>query len=118
MKTMPWYRARIRWAEMVEGRGIRHWEEGLVFVSQRKPRGGIPARFGNWGRRTERRGRRWSPAALGRDALGGSSDAGLPGGERKEEEPLEVHWIRMPATEKIAFEHGSNRPRKYLAISI
>jgi hypothetical protein len=29
MKTRQWYRARIRWAEMVEGRGIRHWEEGL-----------------------------------------------------------------------------------------
>ena len=29
MKTRRWYRARIRWAEMVEGRGIRHWEEGL-----------------------------------------------------------------------------------------
>src|SRR6266536_457917 len=24
-----WYQARIRWAEMVEGRGIRNWEEGL-----------------------------------------------------------------------------------------
>ena len=24
-----WYRARLRWAEMVEGRGIRNWEEGL-----------------------------------------------------------------------------------------
>jgi hypothetical protein len=29
MKTRQWYQARIRWAEMVEGRGIRHWEEGL-----------------------------------------------------------------------------------------
>lgn len=28
MKTRPWYQARIRWAEMVKGRGIRHWEEG------------------------------------------------------------------------------------------
>ena len=29
MKTRQWYRARIRWAEMVERRGIRYWEEGL-----------------------------------------------------------------------------------------
>jgi len=29
MKTRQWYRAGIGWAEMVEGRGIRHWEEGL-----------------------------------------------------------------------------------------
>ena len=33
MRTMLWYRARIRWAEMVEGRGIRHWEEGLYWDS-------------------------------------------------------------------------------------
>ena len=26
MKTRQWYRARIRWAEMVEGRGIRNWK--------------------------------------------------------------------------------------------
>jgi hypothetical protein len=29
MKARQWYRARIRWAEMVKGRGIRNWEEGL-----------------------------------------------------------------------------------------
>ena len=22
-----------------------------------------------------------------------------------EDEPLEVHWVRLPATEKIAFDH-------------
>ena len=37
MKTLLWYRARIRWAEMVEGRGIRHWEEGLyLFRSENR----------------------------------------------------------------------------------
>jgi hypothetical protein len=29
MKTKEWYQARIRWAEMVEGRGVRHWQEGV-----------------------------------------------------------------------------------------
>lgn len=29
MKRREWYRARIRWAEMVEGCGIRRWEEGV-----------------------------------------------------------------------------------------
>jgi hypothetical protein len=29
MKTRQWYRARIRWAALVQGRGVRHWEEGL-----------------------------------------------------------------------------------------
>jgi hypothetical protein len=26
-------------------------------------------------------------------------------GDELEEEPLEVHWIRLPATERIAFDH-------------
>ena len=35
MKARQWYRARIRWAEMVEGRGIRNWEEsGYLFRSE------------------------------------------------------------------------------------
>jgi hypothetical protein len=35
MKARQWYRARIRWAEMVEGRGLRHWEEGhYLFCSE------------------------------------------------------------------------------------
>ena len=58
MKRRQWYRARIRWAEMVEGRGIRNWEEGLVSVSQRRPRGGVPAGLGDRRRRAKRRGRR------------------------------------------------------------
>ena len=35
-----------------------------------------------------------------------------PGGELKEEEPLEVHWIRLPATEKLAFEHRFEAAKK------
>ena len=37
-------------------------------------------------------------------------------GDELEEEPLEVHWIRLPATEKIAFGHkfepGKKAPRE------
>ena len=37
MKARQWYRARIRWAEMVEGHGLRHWEEGLyLFRSENR----------------------------------------------------------------------------------
>ena len=40
MKTRQWYQARIRWAEMVQGRGIRHWEEGLyLFRSEDREAG-------------------------------------------------------------------------------
>lgn len=65
MKTWQWYRARIRWAEMVEGRGMAE------------------------------------VATL--ECLG----------NELEEEPLEVHWMRLPATEKITLPltTNSNRPR-------
>jgi hypothetical protein len=34
------------------------------------------------------------------------------GSELDEDEPLEVHWIRLPATEKIAFEHRFEPAKK------
>ena len=30
----------------------------------------------------------------------------------EEEEPLEVHWMRLPATERIAFDHKFEPARK------
>ena len=38
-------------------------------------------------------------------------------GKELEEEPLEVHWIRLPATEKIAFEHKFEPAKKVPAPS-
>jgi hypothetical protein len=38
-------------------------------------------------------------------------------GRELEEEPLEVHWIRLPATEKIAFEHKFEPAKKVPAPS-
>jgi len=38
MKRQNWFRAKIRWALMVEGReGLRCWEESIhIFVSQNR----------------------------------------------------------------------------------
>jgi hypothetical protein len=106
MKTRQWYQARIRWAEMVEGRGIRNWEEGLyLFRSedreaafQRALEIGEGGQSGGDEERARRR-TRWVETRLAEvvtpDCLG----------DELEEEPLEVHWIRLPATEKIAFDH-------------
>jgi hypothetical protein len=116
MKARQWYRARIRWAEMVEGRGIRNWEEGLyLFRSEDREAAFVRAleigEGGQSGGEEESRHRtRWVETRLAEvvalDCLG----------DQLEEEPLEVHWMRLPATEKIAFEHkfepGNKAPRE------
>jgi hypothetical protein len=114
MKTRRWYRARIRWAEMVEGRGIRHWEEGLyLFRSQDREAAFRRAleigEGGQSGGEEETRCRtRWVETRLAEvvalDCLGPELT--------EEEEPLEVDWIRLPATEKIAFEHKFEPDKK------
>ena len=80
MKTRQWYRARIRWAEMVEGRGIRNWEEGLyLFRSEDREAAFRRAlEIGEGGQSGGGR-RSWPPYALGGDPIGGGGDAGLLG---------------------------------------
>jgi hypothetical protein len=114
MKTRQWYRARIRWAEMVEGRGIRHWEEGLyLFRSldreaafQRALEIGEGGQSG--GEEETRRRTRWVETRLAEvvalDCLGPELT--------EDEEPLEVHWVRLLAPEKIAFEHKFEPAKK------
>lgn len=106
MKTRQWYRARIRWAQMVKGRGIRNWEEGLyLFRSQDREsalRRALEIGEGGQSGGEEEAGRctRWVETRLAEvvtlDCLG----------EELEEDPLEVHWMLLPATEKIGFEHN------------
>lgn len=114
MKTRQWYRARIRWAEMVEGRGIRHWEEGL-YLFRSEDRDGAFRRAleigeggQSGGEEATRRRTRWVETRLAQvvalDCLGPEL--------KEEEEPLEVHWIRLPATERIAFDHQFEPARK------
>ena len=112
MKTRQWYRARIRWAEMVEGRGIRHWEEGLyLYRSEDREaafRRALESGEGGQSGEEEATGRRtrWVETRLAEvvtlDCLG----------NELEEEPLEMHWMRLPATERIAFDHEFEPARK------
>jgi len=114
MSRRQWYRARIRWAEMVERHGIRHWEEGLyLFRSENRETAFQRAlEIGEGGQSGEaeehRRGTRWIETRLAEvvalDCLGAELS--------EKEEPLEVHWMRLPATEKIAFEHRFEPAKK------
>ena len=89
MKTRQWYQARIRWAEMVEGRGIRHWEEGLYLFRSEDREGAFRRALeigegGQSGGEEEGRHRRWVETRLAEvvtlDCLG----------DELEEEPLEA----------------------------
>jgi hypothetical protein len=114
MKTRQWYRARILWAEMVEGRGLRNWEEGLyLFRSDNREEAFQRAlEIGEGGQsggvEETRRQTRCVETRLAEvvalDCLGPELS--------EEEEPLEVHWMRLPATEKIAFEHRFEPAKK------
>ena len=104
MKARQWYRARIRWAEMVEGRGIRYWEEGLYLFRSEHRQGAFDRALeigegGQSGGEEHGRRTRWVETRLAEvvtlDCLG----------DELEEDPLEVYWIRLPATEKIGFNH-------------
>jgi len=112
MKTRQWYRARIRWAEMVEGSGIRHWQEGLYLFRSEDREAAFHRALdigeggqGGGEEETDRR-RRWVETRLAEvvtlDCLG----------DELEEEPLEVHWMRLPAAEKIAFDHKFEPAKK------
>jgi hypothetical protein len=102
MTTRQWYRARIRWAEMVEGCGIRHWEEGLYLFRSENHETAFQRALeigegGQSGSEEGGRRKRWVETRLAEvvtlDCLGAEL----------EEEPLEVHWIKLPATETIRF---------------
>jgi hypothetical protein len=39
MKSRAWFQAHVRWAVMVEGEGLRHWEEAVyLFLSEDRDR--------------------------------------------------------------------------------
>jgi hypothetical protein len=109
MKTRDWYQARIRWAEMVEGRGIRKWEEAVYLfgsedfdsVFQRALELGEGGQSGG----EEGRRSRWVETRLAEvvtlDCLGSELDG-----------VLEVHWMPWPADEKIPFEHKFEPAKK------
>lgn len=112
MNARQWYRARIRWAEMVEGRGLRHWQEGLYLFRSLDEDAAFERALeigeGGQGGGEEEcgRGTRWVETRLVEivtlDCLGDELDDG----------PLEVHWIRLRATERIGFGHRFEPAKK------
>ena len=110
MKTRQWYRARIRWAEMVEGRGIRYWEEGLyLFRSDDREaafRRALEIGEGSQsgGEEETRRRTRWVETRLAEvvalDCLGPELS--------EEEEPLEV--LRIPVQGEHEFRDDREKP--------
>jgi hypothetical protein len=101
---------------MVEGRGIRDWEEGIyLFRSEDRETAFVRAleigEGGQSGGEEEGRHTRWVETRLAEvvtlDCLG----------SELEEEPLEVHWMRLPATEKIAFDHKFEPAKKAPPVS-
>jgi hypothetical protein len=101
--AQSWFYARVRWAVMVEGRGIREWKEaGILFRSTDLDaafRRALEIGEGYQGGAEEGTRRpRWVETRLAEvvtlDCLGE---------ELKDE--TEVYWTRLPARQKIAFEH-------------
>jgi hypothetical protein len=101
--VQSWFYAKMRWAVMVEGRGIREWKEaGILFRSTDREsafRRALEIGEGYQGGAEEgRRRQRWVETRLAEvvtlDCLGE---------ELKDE--TEVYWAYLPARQKIPFEH-------------
>jgi hypothetical protein len=102
--AQSWFYAKVRWAVMVEGRGIREWKEaGILFRSRDDPdsafRRALEIGEGYQGGCEEGTRRpRWVETRLAEvvtlDRLG----------EELQDE-TEVYWKHMPVRQKIPFEH-------------
>ena len=100
MKQQKWFRAKIRWAVMVEGReGLRCWEEAIhIFVSKNQDTAFQHAlQIGRTQQGCHSEGRRWVEKRLVQvvalDDLG------------KNLTNFEVTWYAKKSTEQLTFEH-------------
>lgn len=100
MRQQNWFRAKIRWAVMVEGReGLRCWEEAIhIFVSKNQDTAFHHAlQIGRTQQACHSEGRRWVEKRLAQvvtlDELG------------KDLTDFEVTWYAKKAAEHLAFEH-------------
>jgi len=108
MRQQKWFRAKIRWAVMVEGReGLRCWEEAIhIFVSKNQDTAFQHAlQIGRTQQGCHSEGRRWVENHLAQvvalDDLG------------KDLTEFEVTWYTKKPAEHLAFGHvfdpeGSN----------
>jgi len=100
MRPQKWFRAKIRWAVMVEGReGLRCWEEAIhIFTSKDQDTAFQHAlQIGRTQQGCHSEGRRWVEKRLAKvvtlDDLG------------EELKDFEVTWYGKKATEHLTFEH-------------
>jgi hypothetical protein len=100
MRQQKWFRAKIRWAVMVEGReGLRCWEEAIhIFTSKNQDTAFQHAlQIGRTQQGCHSEGRRWVEKRLAQvvtlDDLG------------KDLTHLEVTWYAKKPVEQLAFEH-------------
>jgi hypothetical protein len=100
MKQQEWFRAKIRWAVLVEGReGLRCWEESIhVFRSRNQETAFQHAlQIGRQQQGCHSEGRRWVEKRLAQvvtlDNLG------------KDLKDFEVTWYTKKPTEDLPFEH-------------
>jgi len=98
-----WFQATVRWAVMVEGRGLRDWEEAVYLFRSADYDSAFQRALaiGEGGQSGGEEGiqrPRWVETRLAEvvtlDCLGSEL-----------EDELEVHWMRRAAKEKIPFEH-------------
>jgi len=98
-----WFYAKVRWAVMVEGRGIRFWQEaGFLFRSEDFDSAfqralAIGEGYQGGGEEGIRRPR-WVETRLAEVVMLDCLGVEL-------EEETEMYWTRRPAREKIPFEH-------------
>ncbi len=100
MRPREWFRAKIRWAVMVEGReGLRCWEESIhIFASKNHDTAFQHAlQIGRQQEACHSEGRRWVEKRLAQvvtlDDLG------------KDLTEFEVTWYAKKPAEHLAFEH-------------
>lgn len=99
MSAREWYRAEIRWAVMVEGKGLREWEEAVsFFLSEDRDSAFQKALEIGWQRREGyEEGRQWVEKRLARivslDCMGNNVSE------------FDVNLGFRRATERLPFEH-------------
>jgi hypothetical protein len=100
VKRQSWFRAKIRWALLVEGReGLRCWEESIhIFQSQNRDTAFQHALQIGWKQQScHTEGRRWVEKRLAQVAT--LDDLG------EDLKDMEVIWYTEKPTEHLTFDH-------------
>jgi hypothetical protein len=112
MESQVWFEARVRWAVMVEGKGLRHWEEAVyIFRSENRDR--AFQRVLEMGRNQEyvyQDGRKWVETRLAEVVT--LNELGIDPTEFKVELGIKKAMQRIPFEHK--FDPGGASPLELL----